>query len=181
MSILTTEAELARLLRWLDPDVERAPAKYEQTRSSLIGYFLSHGCHTPEDQTDRTFDRVARRLGEGVIALQPAHYIFGVARLILLEYYRRHSASAGPPHPWNDDPSLHDRYECMGRCLERLPPDSRTMLVEYSTAGGPNRDAARRELAARMGISLNTLRIRVHRLREHLARSLRTCSEHDGH
>jgi len=55
------------------------------------------------------------------------------------------------------------------------------MLVEYSTAGGPNRDAARRELAARMGISLNTLRIRVHRLREHLARSLRSCAEHDGH
>lgn len=171
-----TRPALDRLLGWLDADTNAAAKKYEQTRRALIRFFENRGCHTPEDQADRTIDRVARRIGEGVEVWvdEPVMYFYGVARRVLQEYQRRQSGSIPRALYVPDDAeSLHRRYDCMGRCLESLPAESRALLTEYSTT----RDKARVAIATRMGITLNTLRIRVHRLREQLARCVRGCVE----
>ncbi len=175
-----TQPALDRLLVRLDDDQEAAARKYEDTRRALIKFFASRGCHTPEEQTDRTIDRVAKKIEEGVeLCLhEPAMYFYGVARHVLLEYYRRHSASLGPSTFGSDDAETrHRRYECMGRCLDALPSENRTLLIDYYSAEKRIREHVRRGLAARMGITLNTLRLRVHRLREQLVRSVNACME----
>ena len=175
-----TRPALDRLLGWLDADPNAAAKKYEHTRRALIRFFVSRGCHTPEDQTDRTIDRVAKRIGEGVEVWvdEPVMYFYGVARHVLQEYYRRQSGSISHALYVPDDAeSLHRRYDCMSRCLDLLPSESRALLTEYSTT----KDKERIAIAARLGITLNTLRIRVHRLREQLSRCVRGCVEqNDG-
>ncbi len=171
-----TRPALDRLLGWLDSDPSAAATRYEQTRRALIKYFEIRGCHTPEDHADHTIDRVARRIDDGVDVRvdEPARYFYGVARHVLQEYYRRHSGS------WNrllyaasSAEVRHRRWEAMGRCFEALPAESRALLEEYCSAGNRGREQARRDLAERLGISIHTLRLRVHRLREHLARCVR--------
>lgn len=179
-----TRPALDRLLGWLDSDKTAAAKKYEQTRRALIKYFESRGCHTPEDLADRTIDRVAKRIDEGIVLWveHPAMFFYGVAKKVLQEYYRRQSGS------WNralyvpdDAESLHRRYDCMSRCLDTLPAESRAMLTDYCTAEKREKERARRALAEKLGISINTLRLRVHRLREQLARCVRGCmQENEG-
>src|SRR5262249_14687139 len=85
-----TPTMFAKLLRWLDPDWERAGAKYETIRVKLIKYFEWRGSWLPEDHADETINRVARKLEEGetVRTGEPYTYFQGVARLILLEALR---------------------------------------------------------------------------------------------
>lgn len=179
-----TRPALDRLLGWLDADKIAAAKKYEQTRRALIKYFESRGCHTPEDQADRTIDRVAKRIDEGAAVWvdEPAMYFYGVAKHVLQEYYRRKSGS------WNsalyvpdDAESLHRRFDCMGRCFDALAAESRELLADYCGSEKREKERARRRLAETLGVSLNTLRLRVHRLREQLARCVRGCmQENEG-
>ena len=174
-----TRPALDRLLGWLDSDTNAAAKKYEQTRRALIKFFESRGCHTAEDHADQTIDRVARRIDEGAeLWVQPAAYFYGVARHVLQEYYRRHSGSFAPLlYAADDAESLHRRYDCMGRCLDALPAESRTLLVDYCGVTGREKEQKRRTLASALGVSLGTLRLRVHRLREQLARCVRGCMD----
>ncbi|HEX8409617.1 MAG TPA: hypothetical protein VF883_12175 [Thermoanaerobaculia bacterium] len=175
-----TRPALDRLLGWLDTDQAAAAKKYEQTRRALIKYFESRGCHTPEDQADRTIDRVAKRIDEGVElwVAEPAMYFYGVAKRVLQEYYRRQSGSWNRALYVTDNPeSQHRRFDCMGRCLEMLPVESRALLVEYCSAEKREKERMRRALAEKLGVSINTLRLRVHRLREQLARCVGGCMQ----
>ena len=180
-----TRPALDRLLGWLDADKIAAARKYEHTRRALIKYFESRGCHTPEDLADRTIDRVAKRIDEGVVPWveEPAMYFYGVAKHVLQEYHRRRSGS------WNrallyvpdDAAAMHRRYDCMSRCLDALAAESRALLVDYCRAEKREKERVRRMLAEKLGVSINTLRLRVHRLREQLARCVRGCmQENDG-
>ena len=65
----------------------------------------------------------------------------------------------------------------MGRCLDALPAENRTLLIDYYSAEKRAKEQVRRGLAARLGVTLNTLRLRVHRLREQLVRSVNACME----
>lgn len=171
-----TRPALDRLLGWLDTDAAAAARKYEQTRRALIKYFESRGCHTPEDYADRTIDRVARRVDEGLALSmeEPARYFYGVARHVLQEYYRRQSGSwSRALYVAHDAETLQRRFDAMGRCLDDLPADSRELLIEYCSAPKREKEQVRRALAERLGVSINTLRLRVHRLREQLVRCVR--------
>ncbi|HEX9984264.1 MAG TPA: hypothetical protein VGF69_13435 [Thermoanaerobaculia bacterium] len=167
-----------RLLGFLHTDGIEAARRYEQTRRALIKFFESRGCHTPEEQADKTIDRVAKKVEQGMDAYagEPVLYFYGVARHVLQEYYRRRSGSLAPLLYIPDDSDhAHRRMECMTRCFEALPEESRSMIVEYCTFEPKRRNELRQRMASRLGISLNTLRIRVHRLRDQLDRCVRGC------
>jgi DNA-directed RNA polymerase specialized sigma24 family protein len=167
------------LLRKLDRDAERAAEMYEHIRSSLIKFFESRGCLTPEDETDETIDRVARRVSEGV-DIQTDNsflYFYGVALRVLQEYQRRRQrerTTVLPPAP-PEAAELEQRLECMERCLSKLPAESRELVVRYAQMSKRTRVEDRLKLAERMNISLNTLRIRVHRIREGLETCVKRC------
>lgn len=179
-----TRPALDRLLGWLDADKAAAAKKYEHTRRALIRFFESRGCHTPDEQADRTIDRVAKRIDEGANLWvdEPVMYFYGVAKHVLQEYFRRQSGSwQRALYVPDDAESLHRRYDCMGRCLDALPADSRALLVDYCSAEKREKERVRQMLAEKLGVTINTLRLRVHRLREQLARCVRGCmAENEG-
>ena len=179
---LTTESFDA-LLAQLAPDRERAGELYETIRHKLVRLFEWRGCASPEDLADETINRVARRLAEGIElrSNDPYGYFCGVAHLVYKEVLRRaarehraiESGDWPPPSSLADDEPSDERLECLRRCLQQLPADQRDLVLRYHQ--GENNIRNRQALADQMGIPMNALRIRVHRVRRKLESCVHSC------
>src|SRR5258707_3559667 len=88
---LTANA-FAKLLNRLDADRERAGEKYEDLRRTLNRFFEWRGAPFPEEHADETFNRVARKLDEGVEIKNFGGYCYEVARLVCLESTKGHDS-----------------------------------------------------------------------------------------
>ncbi|HXG64487.1 MAG TPA: hypothetical protein VNO70_05225, partial [Blastocatellia bacterium] len=80
-----TQAAFDKFLACLDADREVAGQQYEKIRAKLISYFEWRDCAFPEDHADETINRVVRKIDEEGPLRDPSTYVFGVARLLLLE------------------------------------------------------------------------------------------------
>lgn len=186
MSGLTPES-FEILLAQLHPSRERAGELYEAIRRKLIRLFEWRGCACPEDLTDETFNRVARKLAEGVKlhSADPYSYFCGVAHLRFKEVSRSAARerraldahgdlllpTALPVVP--DEEPGDRRLDCLRKCLAALPADPRDLMLKYYQGDGNIRN--RKALSQELGIPLNALRIRVHRLRRKLESCLDDC------
>lgn len=185
---LTREA-FDLLLASLDPDRERAARRYEMIRAKLLKFFECRGCPLAEDLTDETINRVARRLSEGrrIWAAEPASYFYGVARNVLKEYWASPEREFAPldvvpppSHPCADALKhqeaehqrlhLERRLDWLAAGLDQLPAESRELILDYYRGDHRERIRHRKQIAERLGIPPNTLRLRVHRIRERLER-----------
>lgn len=173
--VLTKESFDA-LLAWLDANPDAAASKYEHIRSRLIKIFVCRGCLEPEDLADETMDRVARRLNdiEPTFAGDPARYFYGVANKIHLEYLRRKPV---PQLPVQGDEVDQDgrEYECLERCMTKLSPDNRELVLQYYQEERRAKIDHRKRLADRLGIAVNALRIRACRIRASLLACVQEC------
>jgi DNA-directed RNA polymerase specialized sigma24 family protein len=177
------QSAFERLLEFLDADAALAGVKYEEIRHRLVKLFAWRGCIAPEDDADRTIDRVARRLMEGatITVTDPYQYFHGVALNVVREQWRApehgqkaldEAVSGSFPLGPSDDGGLVERQlACLDRCLARMVPRHRDLLLQYH--GGDRHVARRRELARALDIPMNALRIRVHRLRALVAECVR--------
>jgi DNA-directed RNA polymerase specialized sigma24 family protein len=171
------------LLSQLDPDRERAGERYETIRRKLVRLFEWRGCSSPEDLADETINRVARRMAEGIElrSSDPYGYFCGVAHLLYKEVMRRASRehraleSGEWPHPvfTEEDEPDDRRLECLRHCLALLEPDQRDLVLRYHQ--GDNNIRNRQALAGQLGIPMNALRIRVHRVRRRLEACVHDC------
>jgi DNA-directed RNA polymerase specialized sigma24 family protein len=181
---LTPEA-FEKLLASLAADPEKAGEKYEQVRGGLVCFFEWRGAPFPEDHADETLNRVARKLDEGGQVDDPFSYVYGVARLVLLEVYKsrereRTALAELPRHtlpvPYDSETDdANRRFECLGRCLDALPHDGRDFLTAYYDGERRTKIENRKGLAARLGIPLNALRLRARRAREKLEICVAKC------
>lgn len=179
MSRDLTPEEFDALLAMLDPDREVAGQTYERIRNRLIGIFEWRSCAHPEDLTDETFNRVARKAAEGLIIelRNPLPYIIGVARHVFQEWLRKQqkenqiaeNADWPPPAPPEEEPDF--RLVHVRQCLETLAADQKRLLLRYHE--DEQRIRSRKDLCDELGIPMNALRIRVHRLR----RKVEACVE----
>lgn len=169
------------LLAWLDADLDRAAARYEYIRRSLIKIFTCRGCPEAEDLSDETFNRVAKKVDEiaATYVGDPALYFYGVAHNVHLEYLRKKSRqipSPPPPPPQSpQDDEAGAEYECLESCLELLLPASRELVLEYYQEEKQAKINHRKNLAERLGIALNALRIRAYRIRARLQECVQDC------
>ncbi|MFZ0748785.1 MAG: hypothetical protein WAM70_05450 [Pyrinomonadaceae bacterium] len=173
------QAELDRLLVWLDSDRARAGERYEQIRWRLITIFAARNCTVPEELADETIDRVARRVSdiEASYTGDKALYFFGVANNVHHEYLK---TPAPPESAVPIDESEDDReqeHRCLDQCLGKLPSDSREMLLRYYSQQKQAKIELHKTMAGEMGITINTLRLRVLRLKEKLQPCIRRCLE----
>ncbi len=171
-----TQEGLDALLDSLDPDRDLAARRYEEIRRRLIRFFEWRGCDTADALTDDTFNRVAGKLAEGLeLRSDPYAYFCGVARLVALEHGRRTAKESrlleldGWPPPAEPEDDADHRLGALRRCLDALSPDQRQLVLRYHQ--GEQRIADRKRLCQELGIEMNALRIRVHRLR----RMIETC------
>jgi DNA-directed RNA polymerase specialized sigma24 family protein len=178
------ETAFERLLAWLDPVRERAGQRYEDIRLRLIKIFTCRGCHESEDLADETINRVARKLEEVAETYEGdrALYFYGVAHKVYLEYLRKRPARVAvlpppaPPERSEKERAADEReYECLERCMSRLPAGNRDLVLEYYREEKREKIEHRKLLAAQLGIGLNALRIRACRIRETLYRCVQAC------
>src|SRR5574341_259895 len=189
-----TPASFDSLLACLGPDSESAALAYLDVRRALFTFFATRGATDPDEMADETINRVARRLSEGVqiTTETPSGFFYAVARNV----WRESLAKSGVLTPLPEDVSTlpvtretpHDllmdarerieagvKRECLERCLGRLDPEERELIISYHRFRGGAKIENRKELAARLGISNNTLRQKVARLKLKLSECARKC------
>jgi len=173
--VLTQEAFDA-LLAWLDSDREVAAQKYETIRTRLIKIFACRGCAETEDLADETINRVTSKLPEiqANFIGDPARYFYGVANKIHLEYSRQKLLVAPPP-PTTDNTESELEYECLDRCVSKLSKENRQLVLSYYQEEKHAKIEHRKLLASRLGIAVNALRIRAHRIRASLQQCVQQC------
>lgn len=184
--VLTQEA-FDRLLAALGPDRESAGEKYLEVRNNLIRFFEWRGCPFPEDHTDETINRVAKRACEGEEIRNPAGYFLGVARMLLLEIHKEQArerqalselADAGAaPYQFEE---LEPRVECLDRCLGSLSAENRELILQYYQGEKGAKIENRKRLTGRFKVPVNTLRMRALRLREKLQVCVENCMKNEA-
>lgn len=174
------------LLSFLDQDREQAARRYHTMYRKLLRLFEWRGCAFPEELADETINRVAKKISEGtaIRADDPYRYFAGVAHWVFMEVLRKEKQERRalaevrhlPPSEPIEDETEH-RLSCLDQCLEQLPVDSRELIVKFYQGEGGARISQRKGLAEQLGITLNALRIRAHRLRGQLESCVRSCME----
>jgi DNA-directed RNA polymerase specialized sigma24 family protein len=178
-----TQGALDRLLASLDPDRDQAGQKYVRLRLKLVKYFEWRGAAFPDREADETINRVARRIEEGQDVHSLSAYCYGVARLVYSEWLKAQRkerealecASSVGAQGAEADPDAEARRACLDRCLQALPGENRDLIVGYYDDEKGRTIERRKRLAARLGIPLNALRIRAHRIRLSLEACVREC------
>lgn len=165
-----------KFLLKLDPgDRDAAGRKYEILRSKLISYFDWRNCPFPEDHADEALSRVIRKIEAGEELRDASIYVFGVARMMLLEIARRMEKErmafsqlplSSPIDAESDE--MQERIASLIECLEILPAKSRHLITEYYQGDTRDKINRRKELAAKLEMPINALRIRACRLRDKL-------------
>jgi DNA-directed RNA polymerase specialized sigma24 family protein len=187
MRVMTRNVSLSQtafdaLLSRLDPDRDRAGARYELLRRKLVTFFEFQRVPSPDEASDVTLDRVCRRLAGGEQIQNVTAFILGVARLVareaLREQRRQYLAQADPlMHNESSSAESERRARCFNRCLAALPSDQRRLIIEYCRGDWHARTLNRKRMALRLGIPPTALRLRIHRIRAELERCLRKCCE----
>ena len=165
-----------RFLAWLDPNREQAGIKYEEIRCRLIKIFKCRGSIAGEELADETINRVIRRMQELASSYtgDPALYFYGVARHVLREHVKKPPIIPPPPLP--DPPEQKElEHRCLEACMAALAPENRQLMLEYYKEERHAKIVHRKELAARMGIAPNALRIRAYRTRAALQVCVEKC------
>jgi DNA-directed RNA polymerase specialized sigma24 family protein len=187
-----TPTAFSRLLEWLDDGTDSGGETYLEMRRRLVEYFDRRNRPSADALADEALDRVGRTLEKsGSIAVTPpARYCYVVARFVLLEDIRRtrrsvpfdeargpnvNAADAG--READEASSRERRLDCLDRCLLDLRPEQRHLLVDYYRDAKRQRIDRRRDLASRLGITMNALAIRVCRMRDALESCVGTCGK----
>ena len=167
------------LLGALGDDRDAAAEKYLETRSNLVRFFEWRGCSFPDDHADETLNRVAKRIVAGEEVRNIASYSMGVARLLLLEIIKERTKEQRALMETSSTESIdtsndsEERLECLRECLQHLSPDNRNLIVDYYQGEKGDKIQNRKRLVERLGIPINSLRMRALRLRD----KLQTCVE----
>lgn len=173
-----TQETFDNFLDWLSGDREQAGRKYEEIRRKLIKIFTCRGCTVSEDLADETINRVARKVQQikDTYVGDPAHYFYGVAHNVHLEYLRKRAEvmPAPLPAPAPSD-ETEQEFDCLEQCMQALPSQHRELVLQYYQEEKRAKIDHRKQLARSLGIELNALRIRAHRIRVSLQDCVRQC------
>lgn len=179
-----SEGALESLLAHLDPVREVAGEKYVQLLLRLARFFEHRRLTPAEEHASAVIDRLAHKLAEGVGVQNTGAYALEVARRYALELSRRPAevqaddewdrvASAAAPGA--ADSPAEARMLCFERCLDELTPQERQTVLGYYEDDRRAKIDNRKSLAERLGVNMNTLRIRVMRTQRKLERCVREC------
>ena len=178
---LTSEA-FEGLLAALDSDPDHAGQLYQDIRDHLIRMFVWRGCAEAEDYADETLNRVARKLTTGEKFSDLPTYCFGVGRMLLKEFHKEQERNRRALEQLNHNPKSDDdlreeelRRSCLEECLRKQSEADCEMILSYYEGDKREKIEGRKRLAARLNLSVNTLRMKALRLREKLEECVVKC------
>ena len=180
-----TATAFAKLLDSFGSDRESAGEKYEDLRRILTRFFEWRGAPFPEEQTDETFNRVARKLDQGAQIKNIGGYCYEVARLVCLESLKSRDVKRTPLNTENlwaasqvrdDDASDREAHlDCLDECLNKLSDQNRELIMTYYQDEKRSRIDTRKILADRLGLRRDALANRAQRLRDKLEQCVTRC------
>jgi RNA polymerase sigma factor (sigma-70 family) len=175
------------ILAWLDPDREVAATMYVQLRHDLANIFKWRACSDPEGLTDEVFDRVAKKVHDvrPTYVGDPRLYFRAVANNVIRENLKNVKTQVSLdddelPEPITtkcEEDDMLDMEECLQSCLPKLSPKNRKLIVAYYAKEKQAKIDNRSELAQQLGISVETLRVKVYRIRVSLQECIERCLE----
>ena len=177
------------ILAWFNPDREMAAAMYVQLRHDLAKTFLWRQCSDPEGMTDEVFDRVARRIREvrPTYKGDPRLYFRAVANNLVKENFKKiktqialEDADLTKHQISQTEADNVDVEECLQFCLQGLSADKRELILAYYAKEKQAKIDHRRALAQQFGISVETLRVRTHRICLSLEHCIERCLRSNG-
>ncbi len=180
--VAPTHEDFERLFAFLDSDPTRAAAKYDQIRLRLLKLFAWRGCTPAQEFAEKTIERVIRRLAAGAErqVADPFQHFYGVAMNILRERAAATPPEAAPAVPEEgptkpaDDPTrsaeARRRLPTLKSALDELVPPYRYLVLDYHRRHSS--PTWLDDLAQTHGVPASALRLRVHRLRSAVERSV---------
>jgi hypothetical protein len=182
------EALLARL----HPDRERAGVDYVQRRARLTFLFERNRRPCADQLADEVLTRVANHQLHDHIRHLDA-FIWKVAENVIYEDIRepelvsvddspsvQRMVDAKSADAFGSDADEAERRDLMHACLDRLPAEESSLLIEFYDGEGAEGIRGRIALARRLRIRRNALYQRVNRLRHRLRRAFETGSAGAG-
>lgn len=168
-----TREKFASFLEWLSPDRDRAGEEYERLRFRLCTFFSQRQCLYADELADETINRVILKSAEEKIE-NKIGYCYGVAKNVFRESLRKErthldidevTIAAKAP----EEPSFS--RECLDLCLGKLPPDSRTLLLDYFSEAKLAKIRLHQRISENLEMTQTALRMRVMRSKQ----KLKTC------
>jgi RNA polymerase sigma factor (sigma-70 family) len=190
-----TKENFDQVLSWLHHDREEAGQRYEQIRRNLIQIFNYRGYSDAEDLADETINRVTKKISDiaSTYVGNPSFYFYGVARNLMKERDKKQQLriplsllETQPTYvPSIDKLIQEEAYDreitALRECLEELPERERKLLFEYYSFTTNAKFGDRKKLADKLNLNVNALRVKIHRIRTHLARCIRNKIESAKH
>lgn len=176
-----TPEDFARFLEHLSPDAEEANRRYMRLHEKLVGFFYLRGIASTGQAADDTLDRAAVKICAGTPVPDVSKYCLGIARNVAREIYRREQRERATFLVFiqnladNSDEEIERIQHILRPCFEQLAVEDRELLAAYCQIfHGRARAEHRRALAETMNTTVQSLRMRVTRLRS----TLTECVKH---
>lgn len=183
-----TQQSFEKLLATFSSDRDEAGRIYLQVRLKLLRLFERYGVADADRCVDVTLDRVMRRLDEGEGIANIMGFIFTVAAYIRKEDWAEQKRLRDAETEIKKQNELKQRMGvtenprqfCLEQCLHQLPVETRKLIHDYYSEEGSAKIRLRRQMAKALGIEMNALRIRAHRIRLSLETCVKECLSQQG-
>lgn len=187
------------LLKRLNTDQKLAEEKYLIIRNKLIIFFRTRGYSQIDlELADKTIDRAARKLSEQENSqlensetqnVLSDSYFLSVAHFVLKEHQRGTKPTiAIEDLPVTNQLTINNNQEqnlieqeetnittaCFNECLSNFPVEQKLLIIEYFSVEMTKAEQ-RQSLADKLGININALRVKAHRLRQDLIKCVENC------
>jgi DNA-directed RNA polymerase specialized sigma24 family protein len=165
------------LLDLLGDGPEEAGTAYRSLHRRLTRFFRLNSRSDPESLSDEVMNRLAKNAANDPTAIaSPGAFALGIARHLLQEDFRLQIRETEMARHWNVvmaavDTDKEPILQAMEACLARLPEHKRELLRTYYEWTGKRKIDHHRQIADRLGLTINALRHRLMRAR----RELDTC------
>jgi DNA-directed RNA polymerase specialized sigma24 family protein len=172
-----TREKFFSFLEWLSPDMERAGEEYERLRFRLCTFFSQRHCSFADELADETINRVILKASEEKIESKIA-YCYGVAKNVYRESLRKQRT-----HLDVDEVQIAAKEpeeqsfprECLNKCLEELPLESRNLLLDYFSEAKQAKIELHRRISQGLKMTQTALRMRVMRTKQKLKLCIEQC------
>jgi len=172
-----TREKFASFLEWLNPDRDLAGEEYERLRFRLCTFFSQRRCSFADELADETINRVILKVSDEEIENKIA-YCYGVAKNVFRESLRKErthvdidDVTIAAIEP--EEPSFSN--DCFEKCLEKLSPESRNLLLDYFSEAKQAKIQLHRRISANLAMTQTALRMRVMRIKQKLKICVQEC------
>jgi DNA-directed RNA polymerase specialized sigma24 family protein len=181
-----TKEGFEKFLFALDENQEEAANKYLILRRNLIRFFSGSLLYNAsQDLADEVIKRISIQMEKGLKTDSIYRYLFTTSRQVLFEARRSKfhevslddtDASKLPTYLF-PEPEHNIYLDCLEECLKHLANEERELIINYYEKEKAEKLKFKRELAENLGISVNSLHVRVYRIRAKLKSCIEKCKE----